>query len=69
MNWGDFKRRLDELGVHDEDELWYIDLHPEKFFAIEWGYSEDGSSLGWAITCNEYANSDEVEGPLARVVK
>lgn len=25
MNWGDFKKAVEEMGMKDEDEIWYID--------------------------------------------
>lgn len=62
MTWGEFKRRLDALGVRDEEEIWYIDIHPFRFFQCEYGKrGGDGSVLGWAIADNDFGGRDKVE--------
>lgn len=45
MNWKEFKDKLEELRVKDDDELWYVDVHFD--FPIE---VKKHVSLGWAIS-------------------
>ena len=43
MKWKDFKKRVEDAGIKDDDELWYIDISFDDPFEIE----ED--ELGWKI--------------------
>lgn len=49
MTWAEFKAEVEQLGVKDEDEVWYIDTHPFPG-GFEARRKDGEENLGWAIS-------------------
>ena len=35
MKWIDFKNKAEELGIKDEDKVWFIDISFDDYFKLE----------------------------------
>jgi hypothetical protein len=46
MKWGEFKNKVEQAGVKDEDEIWYIDMAFDDRFTV----SKKDNNLGWAVS-------------------
>lgn len=45
MTWGEFKRWMEDGGVKDEDEIWYMDWHRDP-----WDQKPEKNDEGWSVT-------------------
>ena len=53
MTWGEFKEFVEGQGVTDDDEIDYIDMHPQNGVPVDWDTAPSGKRMFYILSSDD----------------